>query len=70
MDALNQRIKEKGYRKSYIAERIGLSNQAFSNKICGRTAFTIQEAKIMSSILDIPMDKFFYFFANDCENCE
>lgn len=70
MTGLNERIKASGIKKSYIAERLGISSQHFSNKITGRTNFTIREAIAISHILNLTNEEFFYFFGSDSEKCE
>ena len=63
MTELNAKIKECGMRKSFIAEKLCISRQAFSNKISGKTPFTLNEAFIIARILHLTDDEFFYFFA-------
>ncbi len=52
---LNEVIEESGYRKVYLAKRMGLSYQGFVNKCKGDTEFTVMEMNKLISI--IPMDE-------------
>ena len=45
VDLLKQRIRDSGYKKSYIAERMGITIQSLNNKLEGRTAFTLPEVQ-------------------------
>lgn len=48
--AVNQAIKESGYKKIWIAEQLGISNQNF-NRLIQKKAFSIDDAnKILSTI--------------------
>ena len=40
---INQAIKISGYKKEYLAREMGISKQAFSNKINGNTEFKASE---------------------------
>ncbi len=47
--AVNTAIKESGYKKIFIAEKLGISNQNF-NRLMGKKNFSIDDA---NSILNI-----------------
>lgn len=58
------KMLELGITQTYIADSLGISYQALSNKLHNKTEFKASEIKKMCSILDIA-DKDAYFF---CEN--
>lgn len=47
--AVNKAIKESGYKKTWISEQLGISNQNF-NRLMQKKAFSIDDA---NKILDI-----------------
>ena len=59
---LKEKIKLSGYKIGYLAEELGLSRQALSNKINNNTDFTVKEMQILSKILylsDLDMKNIF-----------
>lgn len=50
---LEEAIKESGLKKSFIAEKLGLSRQGFLNKCNNSSAFTSVEINALCQILDI-----------------
>lgn len=53
--------KERGLTCQDMAERIGLETKAaYSKKECGRTKFTLNEARIVSEILGCSIDDIFF----------
>lgn len=40
---LDRTIRESGKSKSFLAKKIGITKQSFSNKCTGRTSFTVPE---------------------------
>lgn len=60
---LKQVINDSGYKKTFIAERIGISYQAFLNKIEGRTEFVATEIVKFCDLLQLDnqvRDKIFF----------
>lgn len=48
--AVNDAIKESGYKKSYISDKLGISRQAFSN-FMNKANFSLDDAnKILNTI--------------------
>ncbi|RDY20743.1 helix-turn-helix domain-containing protein [Criibacterium bergeronii] len=48
---LKDSIKKSGYKMGYLANKLGLSRQALSNKINNITDFTVKEMLTLSQIL-------------------
>lgn len=55
------RMREKGLTQAMVAKWLGLSAQAFSNKINGKTDFKLSELEALCKILEIS-DPSAYFF--------
>lgn len=55
------RMREKGLTQAIVAKQLGLSAQAFSNKINGKTDFKLSELEALCKILEIS-DPSAYFF--------
>ncbi len=49
--AVNEAIKESGYKKSYIANKLGISRQAFSN-FMSKQNFSLDDANKILEIID------------------
>ena len=52
-DKLEQKIKESGYRKQYIAEQLGISIQALRMKITNVSEFLCSEATVLMKLLKL-----------------
>lgn len=62
---LEQYIEKSGYKKSYIAERLGLSAYGFTLKVNNKSEFKVSEMTILCKLLKInARDKEAIFFAN------
>ena len=48
--AVNDAIKESGYKKSYISDKLGISRQAFSN-FMNKTNFSLDDANKILEII-------------------
>lgn len=60
---LMQRIKEKGFSYSSLADAVGLGRSTLYTKLHNQSVFTQTEIKQVSSLLDIhPSDLATYFF--------
>lgn len=50
---LKSKIKKSGYKISFIAEKMGISRQALSNKINGNNNFVTSEMFTMGELLKL-----------------
>lgn len=65
---LRDRIEESGYRKSWLAQKLGISNQALWNKLTGKRSFNLEEILMLSKILGLSIsdrEKIFFNFNVD-----
>lgn len=53
---LQQKIKDSGLKMGFIAEKLGRSRQALSDKIQGRTEFLPSEIRILCELLHLSDD--------------
>ena len=53
---LQQRIKDSGLKMGFIAEKLGRSRQALSDKIQGKTEFLPSEIRILCELLHLSDD--------------
>ena len=66
LEKLRGVIAERGVLKRYLAERLGITPQAFSAKIAGKREFTMSEAGALRTALGMSEDEFMaIFFADD-----
>lgn len=49
--AVDETIKESGYKKSWIADQLGISRQGFSN-LLNKSNFTLDDANKILSIIN------------------
>lgn len=62
-------IAKRGYRKSAIAKRMGVSSRTLYSKLAGTTEFTLSEANIIQRDFFPDMDKDSLFaMSNDTQN--
>lgn len=54
---LKQKIKESGYKISYIAEKLGLSYPGLKKKIDNQTDFRAGEIQTLSDLLCLSVDE-------------
>ena len=50
---LEEKIKQKGVKKGFLAEAIGVSRGTFSAQLRGRTEFKASQIKTLCELLDI-----------------
>lgn len=50
-ELLKATIKERGVAHQFLAEKIGITPQAFSQKIRGKSEFRLREAETLSEVL-------------------
>lgn len=62
-------LKKSGYKKSFVATKLGLTYQGFYNKVNNRNDFTATEMFKLCHLLDIkPENREDIFFAQCVEN--
>jgi hypothetical protein len=64
---LEERIRQSGLTKSYIAKVLGIDGKTLKNKLKGRTQFKESEMNAMWKLLGItdPAEKIAIFFADE-----
>lgn len=66
LERLRGVIAERGVMKRHLAEKLGITPQAFSAKIAGKREFTMSEAGTLRTVLGISEEEFMaIFFADD-----
>lgn len=50
---IDEKVKESGLRKGYIAEQLGLTRAGLHSKLTGRTSITMEEGEILLNLLHI-----------------
>jgi len=61
---LRLKIKESGYKMSFLAKEIGITPYGFQRKVDGLNEFTASEIKVLCTKLCLsPPEKDFIFFA-------
>lgn len=55
---LKKLISERGIKKNYLADKIGISPQSMSNLLSGKLKFTADLAIKLGKALDVPYDIF------------
>ena len=53
---LQQKIKDSGLKMGFIAEKLGRSRQALSDKIQGKTEFLPSEIRVLCELLHLSDD--------------
>ena len=49
-------IEKSGYKRNYLAERLGITPQGFYNKCHGQRDFTVKEILVLCDVLNISND--------------
>jgi hypothetical protein len=57
LDMLAREINQSGLKKVYIAQSLGLTAQGLSNKLDGCSAFKVDEAKTLSDLLHLSVER-------------
>lgn len=52
-EALRRKVKVSGYKRKYLAKRMGLSDSSLRNKLDGRTQLKISEVEQLCRLLNI-----------------
>ena len=62
---LKHKIKKSGYKRSYIADKCGISLTSLNNKLNGKTPFMLGEVQMITFILNLSVDEAIsIFFTN------
>ena len=65
-ELLQQKIEESGLKISYIVTKLGISDQAFRNKMNGITSFKLDEIQVLCNVLNLyAEDRDLIFFAQN-----
>lgn len=54
---LEERIKQSGLKKGYLAERIGVSRTTFSALLSNKSEFKVSQIRTLCELLDIHDDE-------------
>lgn len=67
LELLEQKIKDSGLKKEFIAKKCGLSRNGFYKKINNQSDFTVREINILCEVLSINKltEKASIFFAKE-----
>ncbi len=57
-EILKEYLKDHGITQRFVATKIGITNQAFTNLMSGRARLTGDKAILISHALDIPLSTF------------
>ena len=61
-ERLNNIIKSKGVKKNYLASVLGISNQAFQNKMNGKTLFKVTEIVKIANVIGLSKEDIYNIF--------
>ena len=56
-ELLEQKIKQKGLKKGFIAEAIGVSRSTFCALLGGKSEFKVSQIRVLCELLDIHDDE-------------
>ena len=59
---LEKLIKDSGLSKSYITRKLGITYQAFQNKLHGKSPFKMTEVFVIKNLLNITLDDVYRIF--------
>lgn len=57
---LKGRMREMGYSQEKLAKEVGISAASLQNKLSGKSDFRLKEMKIISHVLSISPDDYFF----------
>ena len=65
VELLKEKIEKSGKKKSYLAQKLGVSRSGFRNLCMGKSQFRTEQVKILCAELDVvdPKEKEAIFFA-------
>jgi plasmid maintenance system antidote protein VapI len=58
--ALKRLCQRDGRKQGWVAEQLGLSDSQLSNRVVGRVAFSLLEARELGRIFDVPAETFLH----------
>lgn len=58
-------ISESGYKKSFIAQQMGITNSSLSNKLAGRCRWTADECSFLREFFGMPTEEAMNIFFGD-----
>ena len=65
---LLSKIEKSGYKKNYIAQKMGITTATLSNKLNGRRDFLVKEIRTLSQILGLtPNEREQIFFKSNVD---
>lgn len=59
---LNEKIEDSGYKKSFIATKLGLSKETLFNRVKGRTPWKITEIYKLENLLNLKKEDIINIF--------
>lgn len=57
MNPIAEAVRRSGRRHRHLAEALGLAQPAFSDRMRGRTRWTLTEAVDLARLLGVPLDE-------------
>ncbi len=66
-ELLRDAISSRGLRMKYLAERIGITPQAFSSKMVGKSEFTLYEVGVLRTIMSLSAEETDAIFFGNAE---
>jgi plasmid maintenance system antidote protein VapI len=51
-----EEIKKRGLKQNYVASRIGIDQNRFSDMVCGRRQIRVEEALILADMFDLEVE--------------
>lgn len=60
---LIEAIRNKGIKKAFLAEKLGITGTSLDNKLAGRTRFYVDEALEVMAILGLCKEEIAFYFA-------
>ena len=58
IEVVKDKIKKKGLKKNYIAQKMGINNVSFSDRLTGKVNFKTDEVFKLAKFLNINLNKF------------
>lgn len=58
IEVVKDKIKKKGLKNNYIAQKMGINNVSFSDRLTGKVNFKTDEVFKLAKILNINLNKF------------
>lgn len=53
IEKLNKKIENSGFKKGFVAKKLGLSPYGLSRKMKGKNEFKVKEANLLASLLNL-----------------